>query len=74
MTIAVQITRDLFSPRKHLKEVSIMPTKKPDEIVNRRSSETGRFVTEEYVKKHPKKTQTEHNLVHNPPATPAKKK
>ena len=51
-----------------------MAIKKPDEIVNRRSSETGRFVTEKYVKKHPKKTQTEHNPVHNPPASPIKTK
>jgi hypothetical protein len=32
-----------------------MPTKKPDEVVNYRNSKTGRFVTKEYVEKHPKK-------------------
>ena len=51
-----------------------MATKKPDEIVNYRNSETGRFVTKEYVKKHPKKTETEHNPVRNPPPSPTKKK
>ena len=51
-----------------------MATKKPDEVVNYRSSETGQFVTEKYVKKHPKKTQTEHNVRHTPPPLTAAKK
>ena len=45
-----------------------MPTKKPDEVVNYRNSKTGRFVTKEYVEKHPKKTETSiiRAILHHP--------
>lgn len=43
-----------------------MATKKPDEVINYRNSKTGKFVTKEYVEKHPKKTETEHNPRHTP--------
>ena len=51
-----------------------MPTKKPDEVVNYRNSQTGRFVTKEYVEKHPKKTETEHNPRHTPSSKPPETK
>jgi hypothetical protein len=51
-----------------------MSTKKPDEIVNYRNSKTGKFVTKEYVEKHPTKTETEHNPRHTPPSKPTEKK
>ena len=51
-----------------------MPTKKPDEVVNYRNSKTGRFVTKEYVEKHPKKTETEHNPRHTSSSKPPEKK
>jgi hypothetical protein len=51
-----------------------MATKKPPDVVNRRNSQTGQFVTEEYVKKHPKKTETEHNPRRTPPSNPPKNK
>ena len=51
-----------------------MQKKKPDEVINYRNSETGKFVTKEYVEKHPKKTQTEHNPRHTPSSKPTEKK
>jgi hypothetical protein len=51
-----------------------MATKKPDEVINYRNSKTGKFVTKEYVEKHPKKTETEHNPRHTPTPSPPKKK
>jgi hypothetical protein len=51
-----------------------MATKKPDEVINYRNSKTGKFVTKEYVEKHPKKTETEHNPRHTPPSKTTEKK
>jgi len=42
-----------------------MATKKPPVIEINRSAESGRFVTEEYAKKHPKTTETEHYRLKN---------
>jgi phage pi2 protein 07 len=50
-----------------------MATKKSEEVINYRNSKTGKFVTKEYVEKHPKKTETEHNPRHTP-SKPTKNK
>jgi hypothetical protein len=51
-----------------------MATKKPDEVVNYRNFKTGKFVTKEYVEKHPKKTETEHHPRGTPTPSPTKTK
>ncbi len=70
--------RDLKVPllRTTFKNGEYAMTKKPkDTIVNNRDSETGRFVTPEYAKKHPKTTETEHNPKPKPkPKPPTKPK
>jgi hypothetical protein len=56
---------------KHLLEVSIVAKKPATKIVHR-SSDTGKFVPAEEVKKHPKTTETERVKV--PPTKAPKKK
>jgi hypothetical protein len=38
----------------------------------RRNSDSGRFVTKEYVKSHPKTTETEHRPARKPSSSPKK--
>lgn len=57
--------------RMRVEEMSSV-AEKPVSKVAHRSADTGKFVTEEVVKKHPKTTETEHVRVS--PKKPSKKK